>query len=241
MMFQPLSEGSCAEKFPGDALSLIAAIVIWNIIISTHLGTKKSTPDPACMVALRATHHAKADAWTVEDIRRLKLAAPNRPEVNGRFEWMRRDVLAIVGGNYYYETPIILEIKGQPVVWFDRDEDHRLLLSVRMITTSRDARFYMDRNDWIVRGQPGDVESPPSGCFLRVRYENGDELRIQFKQWFSSGELGAAHEPPISALGEKLKFPLVSAQVMMKVGNAPISLSEKSAHLYGDELSRLVS
>jgi hypothetical protein len=73
--------------------------------------------DPARMVALCgcAVHHAKAAAWTVEDFRAMKAVTADRPEVRGRFEWMRKDVLAVIGGNFYYETPNMVVFHGTPM------------------------------------------------------------------------------------------------------------------------------
>lgn len=35
----------------------------------------------------------------------MKSVRADRAEVQGRFEWMRDDILAVVGGNFFYETP----------------------------------------------------------------------------------------------------------------------------------------
>jgi len=69
-------------------------------------------------------------------LRSMKTVPNDRPEVHGRFEWMREDILAVVGGNFFYETPNILVFRGKPMIWFNRDEERRLLLNLRMLTTS---------------------------------------------------------------------------------------------------------
>jgi hypothetical protein len=99
--------------------------------------------DPAGMIALCAEHHAKADAgaYTAEQLQEFKRgAAENAGDVRGRFEWMRRDVLWVVGGNFYYETPTILACRGDPVVWINRDDEGYLLLNLRMLSTTTDER-----------------------------------------------------------------------------------------------------
>lgn len=193
------------------------------------------------MIALCATHHAKAEAWTVNDVLRIKQEAPNRPEIKGRFEWMRRDVLAIVGGNYYYETPRIIEYRGEPVVWFERDDERRLLLSLRMLTASGQPRAYLDRNDWITRGRPINVESPPKGRVLEVQYDNGDELRIEFKEWPSLERLADAHQRPMEVIGSDLKFPLLTAEVTMEVGGVDVKITKDITQIGGDSWSSGVS
>ena len=72
--------------------------------------------DPDRMIALCATHHATADAWTTEQVRKLKGEARLMAGVGGRFEWMRADVLGGVGGHFYYETPLMVVVREQPVL-----------------------------------------------------------------------------------------------------------------------------
>jgi len=78
------------------------------------------------MIALCAEHHAKADAgaFTKDQLKQLKQEGINRAEViKGQFNWMRHKVMSIVGGIFYYEIPIIFEFRGEPAIWFNRDED----------------------------------------------------------------------------------------------------------------------
>lgn len=194
--------------------------------------------DPDRMVALCATHHAKAGAWLVQDLRRLKRAARDqaaagaRPGVIGRFDWMREDVLAVVGGNYYYETPKMVVFRDEPLIWFERDESNRLLLSMRMLTTSGQPRTSLDRNDWLLEGDPQDVDSPPNGSFLRVRYGNGDDVSIQFKEWRMQEKLEHAH-PTTRRMRDDLTFPLVTCEVNLAVGGTDLRFGPNSSHLGG--------
>ena len=96
--------------------------------------------DPEGMIALCGLHHPKADAGTYskEQLREFKRRAAERAEeVKGRFECMRHSLLAVVGGNFYYETPIVFQFRSEPIVWFNRDANGYLLLNVRMLSTSR--------------------------------------------------------------------------------------------------------
>jgi hypothetical protein len=183
------------------------------------------------MLALCATHHAKADAWTVEQCRELKLN-PKSSVTGGRFEWMRREVVAIVGGNYYYETPRMVVFRGEPVVWFGRDEDGYLLLSMRMLTASNEGRAQLLANDWDIAGEPLDIESPPNGSLLRVHYANGDDVRIQFKEWESAEKLSEKH-PRILTLGNEISFPLVTVEISMVVGGTGVRFDAKSSQIGG--------
>jgi len=142
------------------------------------------------MIALCAIHHAKAAAWTVDQCRAMKSVPADRSEVHGRFEWMREGVLAVIGGNFYYETPNVVVYRGTPMIWFNRDDQRRLLLNFRVLTTSGQPRLRLEDNDWIIRGDPLDVESPPSGSRLRVRYSNGDDVHVRFREWSDAPSLG---------------------------------------------------
>lgn len=187
--------------------------------------------NPEGMIALCATHHAKADAYTVEQCRELKRSVPDRT-VGGRFEWMRREIVAVVGGNYYHETPRMVVFENEPVVWFERDADGYLQLSFKMLTTSGEPRTEMLANDWVIAGNPLDVESPPNGSYLRVRYENGDEIAVQFREWASPEDVSEKH-PAIVRFGDDVTYPLVTAEVKMVVNEMGIRFNAKSSQIRG--------
>src|SRR5215211_1730983 len=67
--------------------------------------------DPAGMVALCREHHDAADAgaYSEHDFREMK-ARDRAQALRGRFEWRRQRLLAIVGGTFYYETPIPVQV-----------------------------------------------------------------------------------------------------------------------------------
>jgi len=89
-------------------------------------------------------------------------------------------LVARIGGDFYVRTPVLIAIRGDPIVWQRRDEDGTLLLSLHMLSTSGDARLHMVDHEWYVVGSPSDFESPPSGRRIHARYDNGDRLTIEF-------------------------------------------------------------
>jgi hypothetical protein len=195
--------------------------------------------DPARMIALCATHHAKAAAWTVDQLRAMKTVSPGRSEVRGRFEWMREDVLAVVGGNFFYETPNMVVFRGEPMIWFERDSERRLLLNLRVLTASGLSRTRLENNDWIIRGDPIEVDSPPNGSRLRVRYDNGDDLSIRFREWADETTLGGVY-PRALDLGPTLRFPLVTSEVAFDVGGTDISFGPAVTRL-GSQFSGMIT
>lgn len=91
--------------------------------------------NPAGMIALCRMHADKADAgaYTKEQLANLKKSPNNRGEMpSGKFEWMRRKLLAVTGGNFFFDTPVPLEHKKAKMVWFNRDSEGNLLLNVRL-------------------------------------------------------------------------------------------------------------
>lgn len=195
--------------------------------------------DPARMIALCVGHHAKAKAWSKEQLRSMKLVSSDRSEVRGKFEWMREDILAVVGGNFFYETPKIVVFRDEPMIWFERDEDNRLQLNLRVLTASGLPRTRLENNDWIIRGDPIDVESPPTGSFLRVRYDNGDDVSIRFREWRDTSQLGRTY-PTALDLGTSLRFPVITAEITVAVGGTKINFGPTTTHLPGAQLTGLV-
>lgn len=141
--------------------------------------------DPAGMVALCRDHHPEADggAFTIEQLREFKRAGRNRERpVGARINWMRQQLVAVIGGNFYVECPIALRVQEMPVVWFGRDEQRNVLVNLRQLTTSGEPRMVMIENFWITEGTvEHDIECPPSGRLVKASYPNGDRLRIEFR------------------------------------------------------------
>lgn len=55
-------------------------------------------------------------AFTNEQLRTIKREGSAKAEaIRGRFDWMRRDLLAVVGGNFYHRCPVILQLGNRPV------------------------------------------------------------------------------------------------------------------------------
>lgn len=139
---------------------------------------------PDGMIALCREHADKADhgAFTNDQLRRLKEEGIGRGRsVSGRFDWMRRDLLAIVGGSAYLRTPVILQIGGREAIWFNRNRYEEMLLNYVMPRVGAYPRPSIDDNVWTV--EPLSVKSiicPPNGRKLVVTYTNGDLFHAEF-------------------------------------------------------------
>jgi hypothetical protein len=187
--------------------------------------------DPARMIALCATHHLRADALTVDQCKELKETALSRAgEIAGRFDWLRRDMLAVVGGDYYYETPTLIRVGDRPLVWFNRDEQNRLLLNLDTPDAAGTQRVSLRDNDWIVRGDPTDVESPPMGRRLTIRYADGDRLVVKFREWKNEAELIRWHP---SVQGVVLNYPLTTVEIYLRLQGLNIDLEPRKSRWGG--------
>jgi hypothetical protein len=197
---------------------------------------EKEHHDPNGMIALCGEHHPKADAgaFTKEQLREFKQSGKSRAmEVKGRFDWMRRDLLAVVGGCMYLRVPVILEFRNEPAIWFNRDDEGYLLLNFRMLTTSGQARVRIEDNFWMPRGNPDEVESPPNGRKLRVCYNNGDSLSVEFFDVASAEDLFARYPSGNSAASSTVQFPVTAVDVSFSVGGTEVSFTPDRTVLPG--------
>jgi hypothetical protein len=183
--------------------------------------------NPKGMIALCGEHHAKADAgaFTIAQLQAFKQQSSNRiVEIKGQFDWMRYELLIVVGGNFYFRTPILY--KRQTIIWFNRDEYGYLLLNIRMLTKSREPRVRIEDNFWITRGQPIDLESPPSGKLLSVLYSNGDMIKVEF---FMINYIQDANKLYPDADFEKsnILFPVTAVEIQEAVGGTNIKFGPR--------------
>jgi hypothetical protein len=189
--------------------------------------------NPNGMIALCVEHHPKADAgaFTKAQLREFKVrAAREAHEVGGRFDWLRRTLLGIVGGNFYYETRILVQFRRQPLVWFTRDIEGYLLLNVNMLSTSGQPRLRIEENFWLLRDKPEDLVCPPSGRILRCNYLNGDALGVEFFTLDSEAAIEARYAGAKPGKWN-LAFPLTAVEVTMRVGQSEIDFSARETRL----------
>jgi hypothetical protein len=171
--------------------------------------------------------------------------------VSERFEWMRHEILVVVGGNFFFNTPIAVQYLEQPVVWYRRDERGRMLLNLRMITVSSEPRLVLEDNDWLLLGSPVDFESPPSGKRIAAHYANGDALTIEFLD-LDSGEAferryreHGLNQNMIDLLESRgipydkgprrypFSFPIAVCEITMKVGGTRLEFTPQNISFGG--------
>ena len=174
---------------------------------------------------------------------------------------MREELVAVVGGNFYVRTPIALRVQDVPVVWFNRDEEGRLLVNLQMLTTSGEPRLAMIDNFWMTEGvDEQGIVCPPSGRLVSAKYPNGDALKVEFQEIGSSDDFEKRFPPPtlpndlksrlermgvplpdlshrdsIASCG--LHFPLAVVEITMKIAETDIDLGPRRTLIGGNTIA----
>ena len=184
-------------------------------------------PEGLVALCLEHAHKADAGAFTDDQVREMKRSGGERAQsIQGRFDWRRRDVLAVVGGNFYLRTNVILELGGIPFISLSRDPEGYVLLNFTMPTVSGEPRAQVFENFWTVPPGVNDFECPPSGRSIRVWYMNGDELRMEFFE-IDDGSAFARRYPEGGMVASEIggKFPITALEVSEKAPGSPIEFS----------------
>lgn len=181
---------------------------------------------PEGMIAMCTAHHKKADggAYTKDQLREFKNNHIQSEMIRGQFDWLRNDLLAFVGGNFYYETLRVLSINGKDVIWFNRDDDGYLRLNVRMLSVFPRERAIIEDNVWTNIGDPIDLQSPPQGKELKVEYENGDFLHVRFFVIDSAEDAFKKYKCDSLLNTQLIKYPITTVEVNYKIGGTEIEL-----------------
>jgi hypothetical protein len=194
------------------------------------------------MIALCGLHHPQADhgAFTKEQFLDMKEQGARRnQEVYGRLEWMREDLLTVVGGNFYYETPVPVRFRDQNIVGLSRDECGRVLLGANMLSTSHAPRMAIQENFWIVRGEPIDVECPPHGRLISAEYENGDRLRVEFVPDLDASALAGRYpDARLDRAWHGLPNRIAAVEIQMRVGGTEVEFGPRESRLPGGGIVR---
>ncbi|PCI57393.1 MAG: HNH endonuclease [Gammaproteobacteria bacterium] len=187
----------------------------------------RSHNEPEGMIALCAQHHKKADgdAYTVEQLHTLKKDKANADIVKGNLDWLRQDLLAVIGGVFYFETPTPVLIDNQEVISIKRDEEGYLRLSINMLSIQPEERLIIDSNSWENIGNPIDLRCPPQGKELEVKYANGDQLYLHFFVIKSAKEANEKYNSNIFASHSDIVFPITVVEINMSIGGTSINFS----------------
>ena len=195
---------------------------------------------PQGMIALCVEHAAKADrgAFTNDQLRAMKQQGRGSGQtVSGMFDWMRNEILADVGGNFYYKTKVIFQICSIPCIWFDRDSDGYLLLNLNLPTLSDRPRVRMEQNFWTAGADVDQIICPPGGRSIEVRYDDmqrGDRFRLEFRNLASSEEFDSVY-PAYSGVRwlANIHFPATLLRISERLSESSIEFGPKFLRVPG--------
>ena len=198
------------------------------------------------MIALCREHHDKADAgtFTATQLREMKTSQGNRP-IEGRFDWLRRDLVIRLGGAFYFNTPVALTFGRHPLIWFTRDEDQHVLLNIKMLSLASmlsladEPRFLMRDSAWMFGDDPDDVICPTTGRLLDVRYSAGDRVRIEFKN-VESAEDAARQFPQSWPQHREISYPTTACDITYRVAETSIDIGPRNFQFGSASLNNVV-
>lgn len=194
----------------------------------------------AGMIALCSNHAAKADQgyYPNEYLQQLKQEGVGRAEaVRGEFDYLRRDLLVIVGSNAYYKVPTILQIGAQRAIFFNRDKNGYLLLNFQIPGRQGVPRVLMEDNVWMIPPGAENVECPPRGRFLAVQFANGDQFRIEYTEVADADEYSQKF-PTHRGLSTELTFPLTIAELWERSAGARLEFGRGATRLGSNVVSQ---
>ncbi len=183
---------------------------------------------PDGMIALCGLHAARADAgtYTNDQLRELKRIGRSRAEeISGEFDWMRNDLLAVVGGNFYHDNGVLIQVDSTPIVWFNRDENNELLLNFSMPSEpGTPERASIRDNVWVVPPDIADLECAFRGRTLEVRYPDRDRFRIEYNNFNTFDDLQSRY-PNLRAdflAQSTLRYPLTVVEMWHRIGRGRV-------------------
>lgn len=195
--------------------------------------------DPHGMIALCAKHHPMAERngpFTIEQLRSFKQdAGENGRVIQERFAWMRNNLMAVIGGNFYYENGVAVQYGETPIIFFRRDDCGNLLVNLRMLTAQFTARARVDDSYWMAHGPLEDLESPPHGRVLKISYPNGDLVRLEFIDCPDFAALKERYDHLISQ-AFPVPYPITIVEVEMRVGGTDIAFGPRETRVAGISL-----
>lgn len=200
---------------------------------------------PGGMIALCLNHAGLADggAYPADYLRDLKESGrAGAEEVRGQLAWMRRRALLLVGGNWYYETPVILRVGSTDAIVLSRDSDGYLLLNLQMPSTAGSQRVRIEENFFVVgRDHVLDVECAARGRTIKISYPNGD--RFAHEYWDVESEEELRHRYSDELVGPRpvatmVEFPLTVVEVTERTANSRLEFGPLGTRLGGVRLER---
>jgi hypothetical protein len=195
------------------------------------------------MIALCLTHagHADANAYDKEYLRSLKRQPRDKTEdIKGQLAWMRRNALILMGGNWYFETPVILRIGSTSAISLGRDPEGYLLLNLRMPSTSGQPRARIEENFFTVgRHHVADVQCAARGRTICIDYPNGDRFMHEYRDIDDEEQLRHQYGGIVGStnVSQMIDFPVTVVEVTERTTNSGLEFGPAVTKLGGAVLT----
>jgi hypothetical protein len=197
--------------------------------------------DAKGMIALCPTHHANADhgAFSKADLHRLKKEGKeNTKSASGKFLWLRNSLLLVAGSNFFINPKRILNFKGNDLISIGRDKNNNLTMNVSLYNSKGELRKVMSDNTWESSGEELEVECPPSGKSLDIKYLNKDVFNFKFKEINSMADFRKLYDAEMFR-DDDLLFPLTILEMKFSTHNDDVVLTKDEMRLTGNFSSNI--
>ena len=191
----------------------------WNIVNHHNLDG---------MIALCIKHHKQADNGAFLNEQLIEMKNINKHNVRileGKFEWLRNELLIVIGGNIFINSKIAIQHKSEKVIWFTRDHNNNILLNIHMLTDDKVLKTEMIENVWYEYGNAKDIICPPSGKSLFIEYSDGDRIGLEYKVIKDSKSLLGKYE--IEFDFSTFAFPITAVEISLVQKEYGINISPK--------------
>lgn len=193
------------------------------------------------MIALCSNHAAKADGgyYPEDHLLRLKREGRNRADaISGKFDYLRNDILTIIGGNAFLRTPTPLKVGDRRCTYFNRDADGYLLLNIKIPQADGGLRTVLADNVWTVPATAAAIACPPQGRFLEVKFDNDDMFRVEFRDYDDLGSLAKAHPGFLwDFAGPHISFPITVASFWERAAGSRIEFTPGETRIGSNVMS----
>ncbi len=184
-----------------------------------YLAWHEVGPDEAVAMCLPHVEQAVATGVPADRLRAL-----DRSRTGPGPAWQQRPALVRVAGNFFYETPVVFRLGSITCIGFSRDEQHNLLLDLRMPTTSGQRRARMTGNIWEVPPTDAELVCPRSGRLIDISYPNGDRFRAELIDVHTARALQVRFGN-VARWAYRVRFPATLIEVTMTVANTDLTFT----------------
>jgi hypothetical protein len=140
----------------------------------------------------------------------------------------------VAGGNFYYNNRVAIALRGDPLIWFNVDEEGYKLLNLKLFDHNGNLRVHIEDNIWQVKAGVNDIECPPSGKELKLYLDNGDNIRMRFNEVNSEEDFNKFY-PGVNSSIMTDEYPFSALNVALKLKTFNIDFQERKTSINGNK------